>query len=264
MGLPCLASDWDESPTPVKKNEPAEATGSSSTNGNKFILHGQVQHSDKLPALGQSMQAGSNFNPNSIPQAKYASSWFKIPRWFAGTFESHASTIEYMKDYVSGRASRPHETVSSFGEEMYGYQQDSHGDIWHFYVKSGSSKTEQEGHITVNNIDWYGPELVSEERVVLRILATSLIVDKRSGIIVDSFRREDLKTYEPIGNGVMRVSYTSKSFDSHGLPRDLQNGVSLHRRSAPFQPINGDGRTQDYRQMFKDYLSNEGLSQLSP
>jgi hypothetical protein len=263
MGFGCLsvfASDWDEdsSKQHVKAGEPPALQSKS-----KFVLRGQVQHSEKMPALGESMQAGANFSPNAIPQAKYESSWFKIPIWFAGTFQTQQSFVDYVKDYATGKTARPNKAIASSGQEMHGFQQDAHGDIWHFYVQSGSSKSAQAGQTTYNTIDWYGPEYVSGDKVVMRILATSLIVDNNSGIIVDSFRREDLKTYEPIGVGVLKVSYTSKSFDSHGQARDLQNGYSIYRLASRFQPYDREGE-QDYKQMFKDFLANEKLHELMP
>lgn len=244
------ASDWDEDD---KSNKPAPKPTNASR---KFILHGQVQHSERLPALSDDLQAGANFQPAGVSQAKYASSWFKIPDWFAGTFQSSQSTIEFIKDYATGKSSRPNKTVASVGQELHGYQQDSGGEIWHFYVKSGSSKSEQAGQTTFNTIDWYGPVYVGEDKVIIKILATSLLVDNRSGIIVDSFRREDIKTYEPAGSGMLKVSYTSKSFDSKGRPRDLQDGVSIYQRIAPFHAIDKEGE-QDFRQMFHDFMASK-------
>lgn len=243
-----FASDWDED---KPSNNHSTTTGKSSP-----VLRGHVEHSDKLPSLGDDLQAGANFNPNASAEAKYASSWFKIPSWFAGTFQAQEATIDFVKDYATGKTVRPNQTIASSGQELHGYQKDANGDIWHFYVKSGSSKSDQTAQFTVNNIDWYGPEYVSDDKVVMRFLATSLVVDKRSGIIVDSFRREDIKTYEPLSPGVLKVTYTSKSFDSHGQPRDLQDGHSVYRQIARFQPIDRDNE-HDYRQMLKDFLSNE-------
>jgi hypothetical protein len=255
--LCAAASDWDETPGKSSKKAAGKAPHS------KFVLQGQITHSERLPALGNELQAGANFSPGSIPQARYDSSWFKIPAWFAGTYESRESTVDYIKDYATDQAGRPDKTITSIGQEVHGFQQDAHGDIWHYYVKSGSSKSEQAGQITYNNIDWYGPEYVADDKVVMRVQATSFIVDRRSGIIVDSYRREDLKTYEPAGPGMMKVAYTSKSFDSRGNPRDLQNGHSLHRLVEPFHPCNGDGNV-DYRQMFRDFLVSQKMPELIP
>ncbi len=248
-----LASDWDEDA--VKK--PASSTLSQDGPSRKFFLKGQVDHSEKLAPLDESMQTGANFDSQAISQhAKYASNWFQIPAWFAGLFQSNSTTIDYQKDYVSGETAHPNHTLSSLGQESHGYQQDAKGNIWHYYVESGSSKAEQAKQFTFNQIDWYGPEVVEKDRVVMRILATSLIVDKRTGVIVDSFRREDIKTYEPIAEGQIKVNYTSKSFDSHGLPRDLQNGHAIYKRVGAFKPIdNSDG--QNYKQLFVDFLRSK-------
>jgi len=266
LALPSgYASDWEEESSQSRQGAGAAEDESETRSGKqgKFFLQGRVQHADRLPALADDMRAGANYKPDLYSQhASYASSWFKIPSWFAGTFKSDHSTIEYIKDYATGRTSRPEKTVASSAVELHGFQSDVHGAIWHYYVKSGSSRSEQEGHITYNTIDWYGPEFVSEKKVVMRVLATSLLVDKARGVILDSFRREDIKTYEPSADGAIQVSYTSKSFDSRGLPRDLQNGRSLYRRIASFRPINRD-ENEDYRQKFRDFLHVEKMDDLA-
>lgn len=255
--LACFASDWEEEPGAAKVKRDRSPTGS------KLILKGQVEHAEKLPALSDSLQAGANYQPQSMPQAKFASSWFKIPIWFAGTYESQESTIDEIHDYATGRVSKPSKTVASVGRELHGFQKDRSGDIWHFYLKFGSSKSAQQAQITFNNIDWYGPEFVGNDKVIIRVLASSFVVDRRNGVIVDSFRREDIKSYEPAAQGLIKVSYSSKSFDSHGRPRDLQIGHSIYHRIAPFQELDREG-DQDYRQLFKDFLLNEHLSELLP
>lgn len=257
------ASDWEEEP-PGISGKTGSVNRVDSGPQSRVFLQGRVQHADRLPALSDDMKAGANYRPGTHAQsAKYASSWFKIPDWFAGTFKSEQSTIDYVKDYASGKSSRPDKTVASSAVELHGFQADIHGDIWHYYVKSGSSSSEQEGQITYNNIDWYGPEFVSNKKVVMRILATSILVDKVRGTVVDSFRREDIKTYEPAANGAIKVSYTSKSFDSRGLPRDLQNGTSIYRRIATFRPIDKD-ENENYRLKFLDYLQSEKMEDLRP
>lgn len=246
VSTPGLASDWEE--------EVQGSSASQKITGSGVYLRGRVEHADKLPPLGDNLQAGSHFDAASMPAAKYGSSWFKIPAWFSGTFQAEQSVIDFVKDYATGRSVRPNKSVNSLAQEVHGFQKDAHGGIWHFYVKSGSSRSEQAGQMTINNIDWYGPDLVTNDRVVMRVQATSFIVDKRTGVIVDSFRREDIKTYSPGKNGELLVSYTSKSFDSHGQPRDLQDGHSVYKMLSPFQAIDSEG-SQNYKQMLADFLS---------
>lgn len=239
---------------------PALASGD---NAPAFYLRGKVEHLDHSEPLSDDLRSGAQFQANKLPQARYASKWFMIPGWFAGTFQADQNVITKMEDCVTGRVSHPNQSVVSYGRELHGYQRDKRGDIWHFYVESGASKSEQTGQITYNNIDWYGPIRISKDRVIMRILATSLIVDKVSGVIVDSFRREDLKVYEPSGTGTIKVSYTSKSFDSRGNARDLQQGYAIHHLIASFKEIYAD-EDNDYRALFRDYLLNNNMKELVP
>lgn len=227
------------------------------------VLQGQVEHHEKLPPLDADLQAGVPFAESTIQKkARYASRWIKIPVWFAGTFQTDGSYIESAYDFATGKTVQVKQVVSSAGVEQRGQQQDAQGDIWHFYIESGSSKSDQQDRITYNTIDWYGPELITKDRVVMRIQATSLVVDRATGVIVDSFQREDLKTYVPRDKDTIAVKYTSKSFDSRGLPRDMQTGRSLHRRVAPFTVVNQSGDL-DYAKLFRDYLLSASQTPVS-
>lgn len=228
------------------------------------VLKGQVEHHESLPPLDSGMQSGAQFAESSIQRrAKYASKWFQIPAWFAGSFQTKDTYIESAFDYATGKLVQLKQVVPSSGSELRGHQVDAKGGIWHFYVESGSSKSEQPDVITYNTIDWYGPEVVSESRVVLRIQATSLVVDKNTGTVVDSYQREDIKTYVPKDRDTIAVHYTSKSFDSRGLPRDMQTGRSVHHRVAPFVSIDNGGGV-DFKTLFHDYLTSKQLAQLIP
>ncbi len=253
------ASDWQEDPQEAQ-NQPGSdshtrAVDSDKKDSNIFVLRGRVEHANHVDGLSENLQAGAKFNSSSLSQGTYASKWFKIPDWFAGTFQSLESSIDYVKDYATGRSFAPGKKLASSAVELHGHQKDKNGEIWHFYVESGSSKSEQSRQLTLNKIDWYGPELVDPKKVIMRILATSLIVDKRSGLIVDSFRREDIKTYQAGENGAINVTYSSKSFDSKGRPRDLQTGTSVYRKIADFSPIDRD-TSHDYAALFQDFLKS--------
>lgn len=270
IGLPSFASDWDEDEEPktgtVAQPQRAEHNPTKAATQGKpasFILRGKVEHAQKLPPLKSGLQAGANFDPSALGKAKFESKWLKIPSWFAGTFASDRTTITLMQDYATGRKSTPNKTVSSQASEHFGFQRDADGDIWHFYVESGTSKSSQQNHETFNTIDWYGPELIAEDRLVMRILATSLIVDRATGTIVDSYRREDIKTYQPMDLRSLKVTYTSKSFDSRGRPRDLQEGYSIYRQVVPFTRIN-EAEGNDYKAMFRDYLISNKMEHLVP
>lgn len=229
----------------------------------RFFLQGKIEHADQLEPLATDLRSGAQFKESKLSVGTYASKWFEIPAWFAGTFQVDENVITSMEDCVTGEVSHPNQAVLFSAQELHGFQRDAKGNIWHYYVESGTSKSEQARQITYNCIDWYGPITIRKDRVIMRILGTSLIVDKNTGTIVDSFRREDLKTYQPVSGNVLKVTYTSKSFDSRGHARDLQRGESIHKLIAPFAEIDQHGDT-NYRLLFRDYLSANGKKDLLP
>lgn len=235
----------------------------SAPSGSKVFLKGSLEHAEQLPALSNSQQSGAHFSEKSVGNRTPTSVWFAIPDWFAGTFAIEESTILSIHDYATGKDLKANKTVRAAGQEFRGYQADRKGSIWQYSISSGNSSSDQDTVRIHNIIDWFGPVFIDKNLVVMRILATSMVVDKNSGTIVDSYRREDLKRYSPLGNGKLKVQYTSKSFDSRGFARDLQSGVAVHQRIAAFRPIDElDG--VDYRKLFIHFLESTGRRDLVP
>ena len=262
-------SGWVELPTDrqAKGTAPAPGTlGRSEQPGSKpggILLKGQVEHTERLEPTVPTLSPGTDFREGSLPAVRQASEWYRIPEWFAGTFEVEDSTVVKSYDYRSGQTTFLNQRIPSQGQETRGFQRDALGKIWQYSTTSGTSKSEQAAHITYNIIHWYGPEEIHEGRVVMRVLATSVVVNKQSAKIVAVYRREDIKTYVPLKPGVLSVSYTSKSFTADGSPQDLQTGFAVHKLISRFKTIDRVGDT-DLAALFRDYLVASKMGDLVP
>ncbi len=260
------ASDWqDDSTERTQTAGPAVGgnTGRSVRGSSAVTLKGQVQHTDKLAPTNEELRPGLDFRPSSLPSIRETSEWYRVPNWFAGTFKIEESVVVKSYEYISGKTTFLNQKLNPSGQEARGYQRDARSDIWHLSTTSGTSRSEDAAHYLYNIVHWYGPEEIGEERVVMRILATTVVVGRKSGKIEGLFRREDIKTYVPLKPGIVSVSYTSKSFNPEGIPLDLQTGFSVHKRIAEFQPVNQLGET-DVAELFRQFLETNGLLQLVP
>lgn len=229
----------------------------------KFTLKGQVQHSDRLDPTSEELRPGLDFRASTLPTVRETSEWYRVPEWFAGTFKIEEAVVVKSYDYLTGRTAFLNQKLQSQGEETHGHQKDARLDIWHLSTTSGTSRSEDASHFMYNIIHWCGPEEIGEGRVVMRILATTVVVGKKTGKVDGVFRREDIKTYVPIKPGVVSISYTSKSFNTDGIPHDMQTGFSVHKQIAKFKPVNQLGDT-DLAELFRQFLVSNGLSKLVP
>lgn len=239
------------------------ASGDNAATAKKTLLRGAIEHSVTLPEADPTLLPGAEFREDSLKLPPTTSKWFQIPAWFAGRFRVESSTISKVYNYLSGSRQFLNQKVKAQGEEVRGHQTDARGGIWMLHTTSGTSKSDHGDHITYNMIHTFHPEEVNSGRVVMRIIATSLLVDKKAGRVVDSYRREDIKTYVPLGGGKVSVSYTSKGFNMDGTPQNLQEGFSVHRQVEPYRPIDRIGQA-DIGQLFADFLRANNLKDLVP
>gem|GEM_PF-2141824 len=235
----------------------------SAPSGSKFKLQGHIEHSERLPPTAEDLRPGADFRPESMPTVRETSEWYRIPDWFAGTFQVEQSVVLKSYDYLTGQTVFLNKKLGTQGEETHGYQTDARGEIWHLSTTSGTTGSEDRSRYTYNIVHWYGPEEINDSRIVMRILATSVLVSKRTAKIEAVIRREDIKTYVPLKPGVVSVSYTSKSFTPEGIPRDLQTGFSVHKQVSLFTPINQLG-DEDLAELFRQFLISNNLGYLVP
>ncbi len=257
------ASEWQEDSGQPQSGQAEADSQATAQKSSGLTLKGQVQHTDKLEPTNEELRPGLDFRPASLPSLRETSEWYRVPKWFAGTFKVDESVVVKSYEYLTGKTTFLNQKLSPSGQETRGYQVDAHFDIWHLSTTSGTSRSEDALRVMYNIVHWYGPEEIGEGRVVMRILATTIVVGKKTGKIEGVFRREDIKTYVPLKPGVVSVSYTSKSFNTKGIPLDLQTGFSVHKQIAKFQPVKQLGET-DLCELFRQFLESNGLSQLVP
>jgi len=253
-----LATTSPPAKQPGQSAKPAQAPQPT-----KFMLKGQVEHSDRLPPTAEELRPGADFRASSIPTVRETSEWYRIPAWFAGNFAVEQSVVSKSYTFLTGQTTFLNKRLKTQAEESHGFQKDAHGDIWHLSTTSGTSSSQDQSRYIYNIVQWYGPEEINEGRVVMRILATTVVVNKQTRKVEDVIRREDIKSYVPLNPGTVSVSYTSKSFSPEGIPLDLQTGFSVHKRIAPFKAIDQMGET-DVRELFRQFLISNNLANLVP
>lgn len=140
---------------------------------------------------------------------------------------------------------------------------DRSGRIWEFKRAPYTSTIDNGNKFTTTIVRSRDPIQVTENNVVIRMLETSVIVDKRSRRILRTMQEEQINYFTPVGQGGMNLQSSVKSFGANGAPMIQETSVRQVTQIAPFQPIN-TYQGMDTRSMFRDFMIARGYGNLLP
>lgn len=231
------------------------------------LLEGGVEHSESLAPLSPDLKVGIKYGDELLSQPRANASangdWYKIPAWFAGTWETKTKVVNYVYDYKTKREYRPEKLITNHWSGKRGAQMDRLGQIWEYNDAPSKTRVESDKVFNVVVINRYEPLKVSEKQVRRRKLSTSVVVEKETGLVKELFESEIFQdTF--INKDGTATTYTSiKKFDSEGKPVILQKDTALSRKTADFSPVkflNGE----DLCILFKAFLKAKDLRHLEP
>ncbi len=239
-----------------------------------FVLEGKIEHSDSLPPVSSQFKTGSKFDAGKLPSTGSQSAfWWQVPAWLSGTWRNAGKVKRLsLKDYQHAEASSGFSTVDVKypDSEVIGYQEDSRGGIWTCVPTPYVGRTEQAEHINISIIHAASPVSITEQEVVLKFLATTLIVDKSTGRIANVTQREALQTYKPIDANHVFIQASMKFFDEEGAARYESKVISQCKlqeayKETPYLPVpNSTPTLIDLRKSFDLYLHLKNLDALIP
>lgn len=256
------AADGVESGQYAQANSPAESTPVDVSKP-VFLQGGVIEHAERLPAVDPNLQAGALFNAAAIPQPVPNNDWYWIPSWYAGTKHVDTETILQEYDYQSGRSATINRVVTNRQDLTIGFQSDRNGQIWEFKRAPYNTVVEGDSFFTTMLVRNRDPLKVEQAQVVVRLLQTSVSVDKRSRRILKTLQEEQINTYTPVSPGVMSMQTSIKSFAADGSPLMQETSTRMVATSAPFSPVNlYEGK--DMRALFQNYMLSHGFGNLLP
>jgi hypothetical protein len=226
-------------------------------------LSGGVVHDEVLPGLPDQYHAGNQFDQSSLEAIQPNNIWFQIPDWFTGKWHAETKTIDYVEDCETGASESPHLVVKEAEDVTHGYQRDKQGRIWEF-IRVPRWQKARLAHGTGYMRAIREDVLQSDaSQVVLKILNNQMDVDDKKQTILASNQVQQIGTYTPVEEGLIKLDASLKNFDSNGQPIQLQRQSALMKRVAPFQSIdNLDGL--DLKKLFAEYLTSIGRQELIP
>lgn len=251
VAIGALTSAWAQTP---------QQTGAGAA---PLILTGGIEHSEKLDPVPPQLQTGAIFTPQAIPQLQPNNEWYWIPMWYAGQKHADYEVVLQDYDFRSGQSITPNRTIINRQDIAIGFQPDKNGQIWEFKRAPYQTVVDRGAFSQTMFVRIRDPLQVTANQVTIRLVQTSVMVDKQSQRILKTEQQEQINVYVPTAPGTVTVQTSIKSFGSDGLPLVQETSTRQIVDRAPFQPVDFyAGR--DMRLLFREFMISHGYGNLLP
>lgn len=225
-----------------------------------YTIEGSVEHVERMPSMSADLKAGAEFNQSTV-KVDPGNKWVKLPTWFAGTWLVKQETAVYQKDFRTGKVIDQHKTYQARQEFGYGHQVDRQGNVWHYVGVPYTSKSRLMEYDEYHKVSSKDFQAANDNEVRFRSVMDVIRVNPSTDTIVTSFQQESITSYRPVGEGVIELTSSTKSFNSAGLPQHETCNTATIKRSKPFKPVaEKDGK--DLVALFHAFLTSQGLTNL--
>jgi len=226
---------------------------------NSIVLKGQIEHSDKLEPVNQALAPGAVFdleNLGPLPDPTIANRWYKVPAWLAGSWHKDSQTDYYRYDFVTKATDITTHVAEARSDGKWGTQQDPQGQVWQFDPAPFVSKVDAGEELVVQLVSHSDPIESGDQQFIRRSIDTQVRVDKQTNVIRSVQCGEQITSYLPESDGLVKRESSSKVFDRFGQPMVLGKSFSYEKRIAPFAAQN-EYQGKDLRELFQQFLDKQ-------
>jgi hypothetical protein len=213
-----------------------------------------------VPPVPKFLEAGTTFEQSLYP--KEGNVWYRIPKFLAGHWTCSEKTITSTVNLATGKENDTAKIERFISTINQGFQQDSTGQIWHFDLApfmGHSIGPDNETHYSfVQKIE---PLSCTDDKFVRRCILIKAEVNG-SDVIKTSKQFELIQALTPFGPDKIREDSISRSIQPDGSGWRTTSTV-IFSLVKPYAPIN-QNKGRDMNEMFREYLQNNGLSNLVP
>lgn len=200
-------------------------------------LFGHVEHSDHLAPV-ENATLGKVFTEalaeTLLLKAKPSKSI--VPNWLAGTWQRDRSSETIRIALPSNARLKPGGVSVAKVTDKFGSFVDEDGLICQIYDPSkAEGQVDRGAQVDHHLVSFYQLVETGPKSVVVEVVATHLVVNKKSGKITSVYQDEEINTYTSLTDSQLRTDSSVKIFDAHGKPIYLTKSVSMEERIAPFQ-----------------------------
>jgi len=238
-------------------------------------LSGHIEHALVLPPVNPNIQVGRRFDERNLSPHDNADTkfWWHVPDWLSGSWHNigriHELSFVNLKTHESYETKGPR-AISYAEHEVIGLQTDRLGEVWTCVPTPYVSKDRVGNILNVNMINLCEPLKTADDQVVLKLLATTLMVDSSTKEILAVTQREAIQTYKPVAPGKILILASNRFFDEFGQPEFSRDLLTHCRKQSEYVEQEywtspGTGLSViDLRRSFADYLHENHLDKLIP
>lgn len=226
-------------------------------------IQGGIQLDETLPGLPGPFKVGDRFEEPELQGLTPDNIWFAIPAWLAGKWHGDVKTVDYAESFRTGVKNVPHLTLSQPLDTVHGHQRDRTGQIWDFIEIPRWASDGRLPRTRYLRLLREEPLQSDSSQVVLKDLHNQMLVNSDSHLILSSIQVEQIGTYTPLQDGLVKVEASLKNYDDAGNPIMLQRQSMLLQRTAPYEDIDSL-HGLDLKRMFIEYLKKIGRQDLLP
>jgi hypothetical protein len=224
-----------------------------------MLLKGSVEHSDSLAPIPDNLAPGQLFDKKNLPDmpSRFQSNhWYKIPSWLGGIWHKETQTDYYRYDYLSRQTDVTTRIQEAKSDGAWGTQKDDNGQIWQFDPAPFVTSVDGGDQTVVQIVKSSEPIECSDQQFISRSVDTQIRVDKATNVIRSVQSGEQINSYLPEGEGLIKRETSAKVFDRYGMPVVLGKSFSYEKQIALFAPQDFY-QGQDMRKLFKEFLKSQ-------
>lgn len=223
------------------------------------VLKAGVEHSERVEPVEAVLAPGQVFDRRLLPlnsSNEELNHWYKVPAWLAGTWHKDTQTDFYRYEYASRLSDTNTRVIPARSDGIWGTQQDDTGQIWQYDPVPFVTTVDGGEQYIVQLVRSSEPVEITDQQLVRRSLETQIKVDKATQRILSVETGEQITTYVPEDDGLIKRETSAKVFDRSGMPLLLGKSFAYERRIAPFIPrpvFEG----KDIQTLFKQFIQSQ-------
>ena len=236
------------------------------------LLTGGVEHPEMLPAAPKFLQGGVDYDSSAAQKLEMHDTWYRLPAWLAGRWESAGALLAYTANFRNGHVSYPNRPLHGKGYDYaglqtLGWQQDAKGEYWQFERFKGTKDLDRNltdekiGMQMVKLMLSYEPAIATADKLTMKSIYTWTTVDPQTKKVVSTKLFHAIHEFRQLADNKILVDTSLKQFNEHGEAVDVQEIQLIKKRVAPYTPI-AFFKGKDLKESLRQYLESHGLSEL--
>jgi hypothetical protein len=221
------------------------------------LLVGEIQHAERLSPVEPSLSPGAVYDPRNLPgQAPNSIRFFRIPQWLAGTWHKDWQTDYYRYNFVTKQTDITTRTETARSDGTWGTQADKDGNVWQYDGTPFQTTVDSGSEYVVELVRSSEPVESSGAYFIRRSVDTQIRVDKATNQIKSVESGEQLTTYLPEQDGLVKRETSAKVFDQSGQPVLLGKSFCYETRIRTFAPQD-TFQGKDMKSLFAEFMKRQ-------